>query len=52
MEDVLYVADLIQLHRIPFFIKSEEDKEKLIRKVGANEFGDIMILHESDINAE
>lgn len=52
VEDVLYVADLIQLHRIPFFIKSEEDKEKLIRKVGANEFGDIMILHESDINAD
>lgn len=52
VEDVLYVADLIQLHRRPFFIKSEEDKEKLIRKVGAKEFGDIMILHESDINAD
>lgn len=51
VEDILYVADLIQLQAEPYFIKNEEEKQKLIDKIGEEEYNDLMLLHESDINA-
>lgn len=51
VEDILYVADLIQLQAEPYFIKNEEEKQKLIDKIGEEEYNDLMLLHESDMAA-
>lgn len=52
VEDILYVADLIQLHMRPFSLKTSKAIENLKNKIGEEEFKDLMILHECDINAK
>lgn len=52
VEDILYVADLIQLHMRPFTLTTEKATQKLRNKIGVKEFNDLMILHECDINAK
>lgn len=52
VEDILYVADLIQLHMRPFSLKTSKAIEKLKNKIGEEELKDLMILHECDINAK
>lgn len=52
VEDVLYVADLIQLHMRPFTLTTDKSIQKLKDKIGVEEFNDLMILHDCDINAK
>lgn len=52
VEDVLYVADLIQLHMRPFTLTTDKSIQKLKDKIGIEEFNDLMILHDCDINAK
>lgn len=52
VEDILYVADLIQLHMKPFTLTTEKAIQRLKDKIGAKEFDELMILHECDINAK
>ena len=46
------MADLIQLHMRPFSLKTSKAIENLKNKIGEEEFKDLMILHECDINAK
>jgi predicted kinase len=51
-ETILTIANYIQWHMQPFFIKTEKAKNKFINLVGQETYDKLLILHEADINAK
>lgn len=51
VEDILYVADLIQLHMRPFSLNTEKAIQNLQNKIGIEEYNDLMILNDCDIHS-
>lgn len=47
--DILYIADLIQLHMRLFDLSSDKSIKKFINEIGQTEYEDLKIIHESDL---
>jgi predicted kinase len=51
LNEALEIANLIQWHMQPFFMKTEKSKQKFLSLVGQETFDKIMLLHRADILA-
>lgn len=51
-KEILKIANYIQWHMQPFFIKSESAKNRFVNLVGQEFYDRLLILHEADENAK